>query len=171
MRWLQRAGGMLGVLFVVVAVWGRMVGVPRGVKDLLMQEFALRGLHVDMGKVTMDPWGGLVARDLVVYRDGRRKIEQLRLGRVELNLNWLGWREGEPMISGAQLRDADVAWPLGEGVEMTARRVDGWGAAWGEGSFDAGVRIARTASGYGQGNDGSLGRVGGEGSGGLSGWA
>jgi len=124
LRWLQRAGGMLGVLFVVAAVWGRLVGVPRGVKDLLMQEFALRGLQVDMGKVTMDPWGGLVARDLVVYRDGRRKIEQLRLGRVELNLNWLGWREGEPMISGAQLRDADVAWPLGERVEMTARRVE-----------------------------------------------
>ncbi|NBS50137.1 MAG: hypothetical protein EBS97_05960, partial [Verrucomicrobia bacterium] len=118
-RWLQRAGGMLAVLFVLVALWGRLVGVPRGVKDLLLREFALRGLHVDMGKVTMDPWGGLVARDLVVYRDGRRKIEQLRLGRVELNLNWLGWREGEPIVAGAQLRDADVAWPLGEGVEMT----------------------------------------------------
>jgi len=123
-RWLQRAGGMLAVLFVLVALWGRLVGVPRGVKDLLLREFALRGLHVDMGKVTMDPWGGLVARDLVVYRDGRRKIEQLRLGRVELNLNWLGWREGEPIVAGAQLRDADVAWPLGEGVEMTARRVE-----------------------------------------------
>ena len=114
---------MVVALLVVGAVWGRVVGVPLGVKNLLVEEFALRGLEIDTGKLTIDPLGGLVARDLVVYRDRGRKLEQLRIGRVELNLNWWAWREGEPILSGAELRDADVAWPLADGVKMTARRV------------------------------------------------
>jgi hypothetical protein len=61
---------------------------------------------------------------VVVFRDGGRKVEQLRIGRVELNLNWWGWRDREPIISGAELRDADVAWPLEEGVQINARRVE-----------------------------------------------
>jgi len=124
LRWLQRALGMIGVLFVFSAIWGRVVGVPQGVKDLLVEEFILRGLEIDAGKLTIDPLGGLVARDVVVFRDGRRKVEQLRIGRVELNLNWWGWRDREPIISGAELRDADVAWPLEEGVQINARRVE-----------------------------------------------
>jgi len=115
---------MIGVLFVFSAIWGRVVGVPQGVKDLLVEEFILRGLEIDAGKLTIDPLGGLVARDVVVFRDGRRKLEQLRIGRVELNLNWWGWRDREPIISGAELRDADVAWPLEEGVQINARRVE-----------------------------------------------
>jgi len=39
-------------------------------------------------------------------------------------LNWLGWREAEPILAGAQLRDGDVAWPLGDGVQVSARRVE-----------------------------------------------
>jgi hypothetical protein len=124
LRWFQRAAGMLVLLVALSAVWGRLVGVPSGVKAVLVQEFALRGLHIDMGKLTIDPLGGLVARDLVVYRDGGRKIEQLRIAEVELSLNWLGWREAEPILAGAQLRDGDVAWPLGDGVQVSARRVE-----------------------------------------------
>ncbi len=124
LRWLQRALGMIGVLFVASAIWGRVVGVPQGVKNLLVEEFVLRGLEIDAGKLTIDPLGGLVARDVVVFRDGGRKVEQLRIGRVELNLNWWGWRDREPIISGAELRDADVAWPLEEGVQINARRVE-----------------------------------------------
>jgi len=115
---------MIGVLFVASAIWGRVVGVPQGVKNLLVEEFVLRGLEIDAGKLTIDPLGGLVARDVVVFRDGGRKVEQLRIGRVELNLNWWGWRDREPIISGAELRDADVAWPLEEGVQINARRVE-----------------------------------------------
>jgi hypothetical protein len=124
LRWLQRALGMIGILFVASAIWGRVVGVPQGVKNLLVEEFVLRGLEIDAGKLTIDPLGGLVARDVVVFRDGGRKVEQLRIGRVELNLNWWGWRDREPIISGAELRDADVAWPLEEGVQINARRVE-----------------------------------------------
>ncbi len=115
---------MLVLLVALSALWGRLVGVPSGVKALLGQEFALRGLEIEMGKLTIDPLGGLVARDLVVYRDGGRKVEQLRLAEVQLSLNWLAWREGEPILAGAQLRDGNVAWPLGEGVQVTARRVE-----------------------------------------------
>ena len=114
---------MVVTLLVVGAIWGRVLGVPPGVKSLLVEEFALRGLEIDTGKLTIDPFGGLVAMDLVVYRDRGRKLEQLRIGRVELNLNWWAWREGEPILSGAELRNADVAWPLADGVKMTARRV------------------------------------------------
>ena len=112
------------VLFVLLAIFGRVVGVPESWKNRLVRELSLRGLEVDTRKLTIDPLGGMVARDLVVYRDATRKEERLRIGRVELNLNWLAWRGGEPICSGARLRGAHVAWPLGEGVEAEARRVE-----------------------------------------------
>jgi hypothetical protein len=98
--------------------------VPESWKNRFVRELSLRGLEVETRKLTIDPLGGLVARDLVVYRDAARNEERLRIGRVELNLNWLSWRAGEPILSGARLRDAHVAWPLGEGVEVEARRVE-----------------------------------------------
>lgn len=123
-RWLQRAGAMVLVSFLVFAVLGRVVGLPERWKQRLLRELSNRGLEVDVKKITMDPFGGLVARDLVVYRDPTRGDERLRVRRVELTPNWLAWRPGEPFLSGARLRDAHVSWPLGEGVEAEARRVE-----------------------------------------------
>ena len=123
-RWLQRAVGMVLVLFFALAVLGRTVGLPEGWKLRLIQELSSRGLEVEVKKLTIDPLGGLVARDLVVYRDSTRGEERLRVRRVELTPNWLAWRPGEPFLSGARLRDAHVSWPLGEGVEAEARRVE-----------------------------------------------
>ena len=123
-RWLQRMGGMVLFFFLVSLLLGRVVGVPGSWKDRLVRELAARGLEVDTKKITLDPLGGLVARDLVVYRDASRKEERLRVGRVELSLNWWAWRKGEPLLSGARLRDAHIDWPLGDGVEAQARRVE-----------------------------------------------
>ena len=116
-RWLQRMGGMVLFFFLLFLLLGRVVGVPRAWKESLVRELSSRGLEVDARKITLDPLGGLVARDLVVYRDTARKEERLRVGRVELSLNWLAWKKGEPFLSGARLRDAHMDWPLGEGVE------------------------------------------------------
>ena len=123
-RWLQRLGGMILFFFVLFLVLGRVVGVPQSWKDRLVLELGSRGLEVNARKITLDPLGGLVARDLVVYRDAGRKDERLRVGRVELSLNWLAWKKGEPFLSGARLRDAHIDWPLGDGVEAQARRVE-----------------------------------------------
>ena len=123
LRWLQRAGGMVLVLFLILVLLGRWVGLPTPWKARLLRELASRGLEVEVKKITLDPLGGLVARDLVVYRDSSRREERLRVREVELTPNWLAWRPGEPFLSGARLRDAHISWPLGEGVEAEARRV------------------------------------------------
>jgi len=124
LRWLQRAAGMVLVLFLGLAVLGRTVGLPEAWKQRLIRELSTRGLEVEVKKLTMDPLGGLVARDLVVYRDSTRGEERLRVRRVELTPNWLAWRKGEPFLAGARLRDAHVSWPLGDEVQAEARRVE-----------------------------------------------
>ena len=123
-RWLQRSAGLVLVLFFLLAVLGRTLGLPENWKQRLIRELSSRGLEVEVKKLTIDPLGGLVARDLVVYRDSQRGEERLRVRRVELTPNWLAWRPGEPFLSGARLRDAHVSWPLGDGVEAEARRVE-----------------------------------------------
>ena len=123
-RWLQRSAGLVLVLFFLLAVLGRTVGLPEAWKQRLIRELSSRGLEVEVKKLTFDPLGGLVARDLVVYRDHGRGEERLRVRRVELTPNWLAWRPGEPFLSGARLRDALVSWPLEDGVEAEARRVE-----------------------------------------------
>lgn len=138
LRWLQRAGAMVLILFLVLAVLGRTVGLPEAWKQRLIRELSSRGLEVAVKKLTFDPLGGLLARDLVVYRDRTRQEERLRVRRVELTPNWLAWRAGEPLLAGARLRDAHVSWPLGDGVEVEARRVEA------EAEFRSGeVRIQR----------------------------
>jgi len=124
LRWLQRAGGMVLGFLLIVVVLGRTVGLPEAWKQRLIRELSSRGIEVEVKKLTMDPFGGLAARDLVVYRDSSRREERLRVRRVELTPNWLAWRTGEPFLAGARLRDAHVSWPLGEGVEAEARRVE-----------------------------------------------
>ena len=124
LRWFQRATGMVLVFFLVLVFLGRTVGLPEAWKERLLRELASRGLEVQVKKITIDPLGGLVARDLVVYRDNTRGEERLRVRRVELTPNWLAWRGGEPLLAGARLRDAHVSWPLGDGVEAEARRVE-----------------------------------------------
>ena len=123
-RWLQRSTGLVLVLFFLLAVLGRTVGLPDAWKQRLIHELSSRGLEVEVKKLTIDPLGGLVARDLVVYRDSTRGEERLRVRRVELTPNWMAWRPGEPFLSGARLRDAHVSWPLGDGVQAEARRVE-----------------------------------------------
>ena len=76
-RWLRRAGVMVLVLLLVGAVLGRWVGLPAPWKQRLLRELANRGLEVEVKKITLDPFGGLVARDLVVYRDSTRGEEQI----------------------------------------------------------------------------------------------
>jgi hypothetical protein len=124
LRWLQRAAGMVLVFFVVLVVLGRTVGLPEAWKARLIRELASRGIEAEVKKLTIDPLGGLMARDLVVYRDSSRNEERLRVRRVELTPNWLAWQGGQPLLSGARLRDAHVSWPLGDGVEAEARRVE-----------------------------------------------
>lgn len=123
-RWLQRSTGLVLVLFFLLAILGRTVGLPEAWKQRLIRELSSRGLEVEVKKLTVDPLGGLVARDLVVYRDSTRGEERLRVRRVELTPNWMAWRPGEPFLSGARLRDAHVSWPLGDGVQAEARRVE-----------------------------------------------
>jgi len=115
---------MVLVLFLALAVLGRTVGLPEEWKQRLIRELSSRGIEVEVRKLTFDPLGGFVARDLVVYRDSSRGEERLRVRRVELTPNWLAWRPAEPFLAGARLRDAHVSWPLGEQVEAEARRVE-----------------------------------------------
>ena len=115
---------MVLVLFLLGAVLGRVIGLPTTWKQRLLGELASRGLEVEVRKITLDPWGGLMARDLVVFRDSTRGEERLRVREVSLTLNWLAWRPGEPFLAGARLRDAHLSWPLGDGVEAEARRVE-----------------------------------------------
>lgn len=110
-------------LFALLAIFGRVVGVPESWKNRLVRELSLRGLEVDTRKLTIDPLGGMVARDLVVYRDGARKEERLRIGRVELNLNWLAWRGGNRSVRG---RDFGVRMWLGLWAREWKRRRGGW---------------------------------------------
>ena len=84
-RWLQRMGGLVLFFFLLSLLLGRLVGVPGTWKDRLVKELASRGLEVDARKITLDPLGGLVARDLVVYRDASRKEERLRVGREQIS--------------------------------------------------------------------------------------
>ena len=123
-RWLRRSAALILAVFLLLSALGRVVGLPGAWKQRLIGELSSRGLEVEVKKLTLDPFGGLVARDLVVYRDRTRRDERVRVRRVELTPNWLAWQTDEPLISGARLRDVHMSWPLGDGIEVEARRVE-----------------------------------------------
>src|SRR5258708_23241170 len=75
-------------------------------------EFRKRGFEVSLRRLTLDPFRGLVAKEVLVYdaRDRRRTIAVI--DQMILQVNYANLARGKPFLEALDLRAANLSLPL-----------------------------------------------------------
>jgi len=87
-------------------------GFTRKWRDQVTAEFRQRGVEVSLRRLTLDPFRGLVARELKVYdaRDRRRVLAVI--DEVQLDVNYANLVRGQTFLDALDLRETTLALPI-----------------------------------------------------------
>lgn len=109
------------VLTLVAVFWGLWYvshrGFSRKWRNTVTTELEKRGVHLTIGRLTLDPFKGLVAQD-VRLRPARGEKRSLGvIDEVVLDINYSNLVHGEPFLNAAELHHATLWLPLEEPTE------------------------------------------------------
>ncbi|HEY5953820.1 MAG TPA: hypothetical protein VIT18_05615, partial [Terrimicrobiaceae bacterium] len=124
-RWTIRA--FLFVLFVCLPagiIYLREVGIGYGWKERVGAALGGEGFRTEIGKLTIDPFKGLVAENVIV-RDTKEERDIARVEHLVVSVNLSDLLAGRVTIDQVQLDDTDVSIPLGNGPDSLRIEVDG----------------------------------------------
>ncbi len=87
-------------------------GFTKKWRAYVSEEFRKAGVEVSLRRLTLDPFRGLVAREVKVFdaRDHRRVLAQI--DEVNLGINYSNALRGQPFLDFIDLRDTHLALPL-----------------------------------------------------------
>lgn len=107
---------LLAILFAIALVWGGWYvnrrGFTRNWRQYVNSEFEKRGLSVSIHRITLDPFHGLVARDveIVDVKNNRRTLAII--SQVALDINYSNLLHREPFLNGVDLRNTKLILPI-----------------------------------------------------------
>ena len=109
-RWPAIALALIGLAW--LGWYGYAKGLGRHWRDLLEKEFARYGLNIDVGKITLDPFRGLIARDVQIF-DNKEEVNLLaEINQVSLDINYANLFQHEPALNAVDLSGATLLVPL-----------------------------------------------------------
>ncbi|HEX5789641.1 MAG TPA: AsmA-like C-terminal region-containing protein [Luteolibacter sp.] len=113
---LRSTGFVLFMLAIVGGIgallWLNQTGMPESWRKTVERGMAARGLHVRIGALSIDPFRGILAREVRVYSDAERTKAISRLEGVILDLDKTRLARGEFLLSKVILRNALLELPL-----------------------------------------------------------
>jgi hypothetical protein len=114
----------LTLLFAAVLGAGWYVydkGFTRRWRDQVTEEFRKRGVEVSLRRLTLDPFHGLVARELKIFdaRDRRRLLAVI--DEVQLDVNYANLARGQAFLDALDLREATLSLPVDPGEPKGAK--------------------------------------------------
>jgi hypothetical protein len=117
------------VLLVAATVWISWYGYARGFgkrwRGLLEKEFDRYGLSIDVSKLTLDPFHGLIARDVAIFDNKSGDTLLAQINNISLDINYANLFQHEPALNAVDLRGARIVIPLdpskpsGEKIRLT----------------------------------------------------
>jgi hypothetical protein len=117
------------VLLVAAIAWISWYGYARGFgrrwRGLLEKEFDRYGLSIDVSKLTLDPFHGLIARDVTIFDSKSGDALLAEINNISLDVNYANLFQHEPALNSVDLRNARIVIPLdprkpsGEKVRLT----------------------------------------------------
>jgi hypothetical protein len=125
-RWTIRA--FLFVLFVclpAVVIYLREVGIEYGWKERVAEALSGSGFRTEIGKLTVDPFKGLVAENVVVRETSVEGRDFARIEHVVVSVNFADLLTGRLTIDQLEFDDTDVSIPLGTGPDSPRLEVAG----------------------------------------------
>ena len=108
MRWL---GGALILVSVIIGAW-RGFDAPSRIRSLVEQELNQRGLAVQIGRVSVTPFGRIVAKDVRILQKRGEETTTIEIGRVRFWPNWFSWWRRQPWINRVSVHDTSLRLPL-----------------------------------------------------------
>src|ERR1700726_4470372 len=90
-------------------------------RALLTKEFHSFGLEIRVRRLTLDPFRGLVAKDLEIYDNDRRQTILAQVSDLSLDINYANLLQQEPALNAVDLHDAKISIPIDPAVPKAGR--------------------------------------------------
>jgi hypothetical protein len=81
-------------------------------RSMLSKEFQRFGLQISVRRLTLDPFRGLVAKDIEIYDTKERQTVLAQISELSLDINYGNLLQQEPALNEADLRDAIISVPM-----------------------------------------------------------
>src|SRR5205807_7205672 len=107
----------LTILAAIVAIFGggyylARRGFGREWRSRVVEELHKRGVEAQIGRLTLDPFRGLVARHVRVFDYKNRENTVALISEVSLDINYAALFHNEPFLNALDVRDAQITFPL-----------------------------------------------------------
>jgi hypothetical protein len=109
-KWLTLVS--LTLLLSAVAYYYYHQGFGRHWRALLAKEFHAFGLEIRVRRLTLDPFRGLVAKDLEIFDNDRRQTILAQISDLSLDINYANLLQQEPALNAVDLHDAKISIPI-----------------------------------------------------------
>src|SRR5881398_3606603 len=87
-------------------------GFGREWRYRVVEELHKRGVEADIGRLTLDPFRGLVARNVRIFDYKNRENTLAVISEVSLDINYAALIHRQPFLNALDVRDAQIRLPL-----------------------------------------------------------
>ena len=87
-------------------------GFGREWRYRVVEELHKRGVEADIGRLTLDPFRGLIARNVRIFDYKNRENTLARISEVSLDINYAALIHRQPFLNALDVRDAQITLPL-----------------------------------------------------------
>src|SRR5207249_7530018 len=120
LRWARRVVAIairLTILAAIVAIFGggyylARRGFGREWRSRVVEELHKRGVEAHIGRLTLDPFRGLVAKHVRIFDYKNRENTVALISEVSLDINYAALVHNEPFLNALDVRDAQITFPL-----------------------------------------------------------
>jgi len=107
----------LTILAVIVAIFGggyylARRGFGREWRSRVVEELHKRGVEAQIGRLTLDPFRGLVAKNVRIFDYRNRENTLALISEVSLDINYAALIHHEPFLNALDVRDAQITFPV-----------------------------------------------------------
>src|SRR5213593_1166531 len=87
-------------------------GFGRQWRSLVVEELHKRGVEASVGRLTLDPFRGLVAQNVRIFDYKNRENTLALISEISLDINYAALIHHEPFLNGLDVRNAQISVPL-----------------------------------------------------------
>src|SRR5437588_10931126 len=118
--WVYRFARSVLRLVVLGAIFGIIVGgyylARRGFgrewRSLIVEELHKRGVEAYIGRLTLDPFRGLVAKNVRIFDYKNHENTLALISEVSLDINYAALIHHQPFLNAVDVRDAQITFPI-----------------------------------------------------------
>ena len=96
-------------------------GFGREWRSRVVEELHKRGVEAQIGRLTLDPFRGLVAKHVRIFDYKNRENTVALISEVSLDINYAALIHNEPFLNALDVRDAEITFPLKTPEGKTSR--------------------------------------------------